>query len=531
PPTAMCAGSAFTYDLSATDIDGDSLYYSFRNPFNGGSNVAPAPNPPSSGPFTDIPWGGGYSTANQIDANPQFTIDPQTGFLSGTPTNIGTYIVSFGVKEYRNGIFINEVYRDFLIYVSNCPSVTAEFSDQINQAGQSLFCTGTSVNFTNGSLNSTNYFWNFGDTTTTLDTSNLLSPTYNYPDTGIYTVMLVANPGLTCADTAFHDFEVYPTLAPSFAPVIDQCLLNNSFTFNALGNNNTNDTILWDFSPSASPPTVSGATGTTTFLSSGTYQIELTMKNFGCTSTYVDSIIIFDNPIASFPPQTIFCNGLGVPFGNNSTNSTAYFWNFGDQSINSDTSILTTPTYTYADSGTYNVTLIASQQGLCYDTISQTFSVHSIINPSFLPVTNQCLLNNSFIFNALGNNNSTDTVLWDFGSSASPPNSIGGTGSTSFPSTGTYTIELTIKNFGCTESYTDIVTIFDNPISNFSPQSIFCNGLTINFTNNSINSSTYLWNFGDQTINSDTSILTTPTYIYADSGTYNVTLITNQQNL
>lgn len=44
---------------------------------------------------------------------------------------------------------------------------------------------------------------------------------------------------------------------------------------------------------------------------------------------------------------------------------------------------------------------------------------------------------------------------------------------------------------------------------------------TVNFTNTSINGTTYHWDFGD----GDTSALSSPSHIYADSGTYTVTLI------
>ncbi len=48
-----------------------------------------------------------------------------------------------------------------------------------------------------------------------------------------------------------------------------------------------------------------------------------------------------------------------------------------------------------------------------------------------------------------------------------------------------------------------------------------CVPLTVNFTNTSINGTTYLWNFGDN----GTSTLMNPTHTYTDTGTFSVTLI------
>ena len=44
-----------------------------------------------------------------------------------------------------------------------------------------------------------------------------MSPSYVYPDTGTYTVMLVAKPYTVCADTAYSIVQIYPGLVANFA--------------------------------------------------------------------------------------------------------------------------------------------------------------------------------------------------------------------------------------------------------------------------------------------------------------------------
>lgn len=66
------------------------------------------------------------------------------------------------------------------------------------------------------------------------------------------------------------------------------------------------------------------------------------------------------------------------------------------------------------------------------------------------------------------------------------------------------------------------ISISGNPFPNQ-----FCNGMNIQFSNNSINGNNYLWNFGDPTTLGDTSQLTNPSYVYPDTGAYLVTLIAN----
>ncbi len=54
------------------------------------------------------------------------------------------------------------------------------------------------VTFTNTSSNAVSYMWDFGDLTTTADTSSEANPTYTYPELGSYNVTLTAIG--TCAD-------------------------------------------------------------------------------------------------------------------------------------------------------------------------------------------------------------------------------------------------------------------------------------------------------------------------------------------
>lgn len=66
-----------------------------------------------------------------------------------------------------------------------------------------------------------------------------------------------------------------------------------------------------------------------------------------------------------------------------------------------------------------------------------------------------------------------------------------------------------------------------NIISAISNQTVFCDGKTVSFQNNSTNASFWHWDFGDPLSNADTSSQKSPTYTYVDTGVYTVTLIAN----
>ena len=64
--------------------------------------------------------------------------------------------------------------------------------------------TPLTVNFTNNSINATNYLWDFG----TIDTSTQVNPVYSVVPTGTFTICLIAYNAFACADTACSDVEV-----------------------------------------------------------------------------------------------------------------------------------------------------------------------------------------------------------------------------------------------------------------------------------------------------------------------------------
>ncbi|MDX1903919.1 MAG: gliding motility-associated C-terminal domain-containing protein [Thermonemataceae bacterium] len=121
----LCLGSNFTFPFGATDADGDALVYSMVTPFNGvGTNGAPAPTPPTTYPYppSEITWSPGYSATNAIPSGIglPLTVDANTGELSGNPNRAGLFVFSVKCEEYRAGIKIGEVRRDYQILVKNC---------------------------------------------------------------------------------------------------------------------------------------------------------------------------------------------------------------------------------------------------------------------------------------------------------------------------------------------------------------------------------------------------------------------------
>jgi len=122
PPIVLCSNNTLVYDHGAIDEDGDSLAYSICTPLtiDLGNPLGAEPSPDYPEPYADIPWDVGFSVAQPFGAGGSATIDPQTGLLTITPNQVGTYVMAICVEEWRNGVLINTKSRTFGYNVLLC---------------------------------------------------------------------------------------------------------------------------------------------------------------------------------------------------------------------------------------------------------------------------------------------------------------------------------------------------------------------------------------------------------------------------
>lgn len=202
PPVAICVHEPIDFDHSASDADGDSLVYRLCTPLTGATAASPIPQPPNPGPYQEITWRDPpYNLSNMLGGD-ALTIDPATGFLTGIPNTLGNFVVGICVDEYRNGAVLSTTRRDFQYNVADCGQpVAAFFSPEV-------VCDTLRVQFQNESTSSTSYQWYFDWGGDLSKTSTVFTPVFVYPDTGMYTVALIANPGGICSDTFFKQIHL-----------------------------------------------------------------------------------------------------------------------------------------------------------------------------------------------------------------------------------------------------------------------------------------------------------------------------------
>lgn len=353
------------------------------------------------------------------------------------------------------------------------------------------------VTFQNTSSNATSWSWNFGDG----NVSSLSDPSHTFPDSGSYTVTLIANPG-ACADTSTQTITVHSPPVASFSNVAG-CNLTCSFS-----NTNQNvTTYAWDFGDGNSS---AAANPVHTYTTDGNYAVSLIVTdNNGCADTVTQQVQINPVPLAGFNLTPLACSNH-VDFLNTSTGTTSYSWSFGDGSASSGTN----PSHDYPVDGNYTITLIADPAG-CPDTSTQSVTIHPLPQAAFSGAAS-C----NYTCNFQDGSSGAVAYAWDFGDAT---NSNATSPSHSFPLAGNYFVTLIITDqYGCNDTVQQNINISEDPLSAFSFTATPCN-LSVPFQNNSSNGSSWIWNFGD----GQTSTDNTPEHVYPYSGTYPVTLISD----
>ena len=359
PPVFVCQGNNMSVNHSATDADGDSLVYSLYTPYNDGAITYPG------GVFTTGPvtWASTYGANNPLDPAVlnSLTIS-SSGIINGVPPTIGQFVVGVRCKEWRNGVLIGEILRDFQMNVVNCPPLAvAGFTSH-------GACNGLAISFTNTTTPSANtYFWNFGNGATLSDTSHATNPSYTYPSLGNYTAMLIINKGTACADT--------------FTQAVNVSFINTNFTSTSPGCKgfpinftdasavNPATTVTnwnWNFgdgntstAQNPSHPYNAGGTYTVTLISSSAA---------GCKDTMVHTVNIQGTPVANAGSDTSSCtNNPSVGLGGTILNAGGGMWNGSGTFTPSNFSLNATytPSASAVTNGADTLLLITTSNALC----------------------------------------------------------------------------------------------------------------------------------------------------------------------
>ncbi len=255
PDGYMCQNYVNTDQFSATDADGDVLVYSLTDPLNTGPK-----------PYTPITWQAGYYTTNPI-GDPGMIVNPTTGVINTLPPNLGVFVLSMKVEEFRAGVKIGEIRRDFQFQVLNCTLLNLSINP-----GNPICLGQVATIVPSGAGAGFSYAWSPGGQATS---SIIVTPV----STGSTTYSVTATNG-TCVKQASTTLVTNPNPVATLTVTGDVCAGQNN-TLSAYGG------ITYSWSNGSPLSAIS--------VSPGTYTVWVT-NSFNCSKSAVGTIVA---PVAS----------------------------------------------------------------------------------------------------------------------------------------------------------------------------------------------------------------------------------------
>lgn len=489
PPPLLCVNTPFTYNHVATDADGDRLVYRFVKAMDSPGEIGRTGcyQAPNSGNYNCPPeilklmnkweqnYRPSYSHTSPLGTNVTFTIDSVTGFMQGLPRNIGRFVVSVAVEEWRGNVLLGRTFRDFQFNIVYCPKkaeVIFDYrADSSNYVGDKRFiiqkCDSLAFRILHTSKTrdsiGANFYWEFNIGGTT-QRFNDWFPQITVPDTGYYQGMLWLNRGNICYDSAYVDIQVGAGVTPNFSINFDSCAatpvtFRNTSSASRFGIKditwNLSDTSFIEYYPSVSD-SVSRFYNTV-----GLKTVSLKIKNrFGCSTQKVKTFI-YQPSLASVRiaasetsvciPSTVSFRNLTLP----TDTSLRIKWDFGDGTV----STLNDPTHSYTRAGNFAVKMTATNLAGCEKSAFLAGGISASnkpkadfdFNPKIVGVQNGIV--------NFTNQSSADATQfrWLLGQNgiATLPNPR-----YNFQDTGSQKIQLIVRNtFGCSDTTSKILLV------------------------------------------------------------------------
>ncbi len=464
--------------------------------------------------------------------------DPASGIFNNSnledPQHIfsasGTYTVLLTVTNFNNcSDTISKV-----ITVGEAPPVAFTWEASCANALTSFYTDSTIVNTGAVAI----YAWTFGDG----GQSNLRDPQHLYAAAGQYTVTLTVTDTSGCVNSISQLIEVGGEPVAYFSFTEPNCQ-NGTVAFNDLSYTSSGYIVTWEWifgDGNSEIVTFPGNPHVShQYTGAGTYNVTLNITTSGgCENSVIRQVTVIPGPVANFI-HTSACMDTPVSFTdlsqtNGGGNITGWYWNFGDplSGIN-NTSVLQNPSHTYAQPGTYQISLIVTTGNSCSDTATSTVTIAPAPSVDF--VFNSSCAGDTTLFTSSGLVDPLSTLswYWDFGdgsTSADPdPGHI-------YLSHGIYYVSLTITDTaGCQATVSHPVNVVPGPVALFGFVSPSCSGTEVQFNNLSSGNGSpivsWFWDFGD----GNTQMVNAPsnpnvTHIYGAPGAYTVTLTVTNQN-
>jgi PKD repeat protein len=452
--------------------------------------------------YTTNAWCFSFSNNNctggsSVATNPQWTF-----------TVPGTYTVALFVN---NGCGYDTAYKVITVFPS--PNIAAS-SNAPKCIGEPIQFQST-ASMSGGGLLA--YTWNFGDGTSSI----LSSPSHTFLTAGNKLVRVYVQSQNGCIDSTSLVAPVSPIPAVGFS-FSTNCFNNQPIVFTNTSTISSGSiaTFSWDFGDGN---TSNLQSPTHSYSTPGAYQVRLiAMSAVGCIDSLKQTLILHPIPAAAISPKLISGDSCSIPqtyqFTNNTVGAIGHYWDFnysGPRGVN--TSLLTSPVFTFSNAGIYTVAYFAQNSFGCGDTSFLTIVVRDgvIAQFNYSPLAGCSPLTIQANFNALitpGIDTLDYFLFYPGDGSVVSTTNLNNNYVYSVP--GKFTPSLVAFTVGgCKDSIysTDTITVYPSPSGDFDIVKINWRKIQLINRTQPPTGNTYSWNFGDGNTSNDIS----PTHEYS----------------
>ncbi len=401
----------------------------------------------SSGGFAASAWD--FGGAPVLSTNATFTF-PSAGSF---PVTLGVATAGGCIDQITQQVTVNAMPIANFTAPNECLGDATQFTD--------------ASSITSGTI--TDHSWDFGDG---VGTSTLPDPSYTYSTANAFDVVLTVTSDQNCISTVTETIIVGVNPTADFI-VVDACdgdavqfLDASSVSAGALTDWD------WDFGDNSSS---TSQDPTHTYAGPGTYTVTLIASSGSCTGTITYPAVVFESPVADFSTANV-CLGEPADFVDNSSVSGATITNWAWDFDGEGNSVIQSPSFTFANAGTYTVTLAVITSDLCASTISNDITIYPTPVAAFSAADVCEGATTAFVNQSSVSSGVIALNAWDFGDTGQSANADP---THAYASSGTYPVVLAVASgFGCIGFTTQNVTVNPLPVIAASHANILCAGET-----------------------------------------------------
>ncbi len=356
-------------------------------------------------------------------------------------------------------------------------------------------CKGDTIFFAeNSNTEIASYFWDFGDGSTTTDST----PFHVYADTGLYTVSLYITDVHGCDTTGIVTNFVsiqQPPIVDFYADALSSNCYPFPVQFDDLSSSTYLSSWLWNFGDNYTASEMQNPSHS--YFKPGTYNVTLiAYTSNGCSDTITkDSFVMIKGPWARIDALDTVCRGDTVTmFVTEKTNIYGFKWDLGNGMM----SVHDTVSVVYDSYGSIfpSVMLYSDSNHVCDKVITDTINVFELI-PNFSINNGQNNGCTPYVINCNDISANADSISWYLDNIFQIDQNLF---TTTLQIPGNYTLKQVVWNhFGCYDSLSKNIIVFPLPTMQISDDTLICRDQNVQLLakggiNYSWNPTTYLNN-------------------------------------